>query len=104
MPNYVQNITDSKISIYDHINPEDRNLYIPTFALERIISDYLIGFSLEGLPLRTRSNVVKAKICEALGYPIPRSFIKTDVYKRQVISRLYLLLFFHSLLKYYRCV
>lgn len=76
MPNYVQNITDSKISIYDHINPEDRDLYIPTFALEQIISDYLIGFSLEGLPLRTRSKVVKAKICEALGYPTPRSFIK----------------------------
>ena len=78
MPNYVQNITDSKISIYDHINPEDRDLYIPTFALERIISDYLIGFSLEGLPLRTRSKVVKAKICEALGYPITRSLIKTQ--------------------------
>lgn len=78
MIDYVQNIIDSQISIYDHIDPEDRDLYIPTFALEQIISDYLIGFSLKGLPLRTRSKVVKSKICEALGYPIPRSFVKTQ--------------------------
>lgn len=78
MINYVQNIYDSGMSIYDPINPEDGKLFIPTYALEQILSDYLVGFSLEGLPLRTRSKVVKTKICEALGYPIPRSFIKTQ--------------------------
>ena len=69
MINYVQNIYDSGMSIYDPINPDDRDLFIPTYALERILSSYLVGFSLEGLPLRTRSKVVKTKICEALGYP-----------------------------------
>lgn len=78
MINYVQNIYDSGISIYDPIAPDDSELFIPIYALERILSDYLVGISLEGLPLRTRSKVVKTKICEALGYPIPRSFAKTQ--------------------------
>ena len=76
--NYFQNIYDSGMSIYDSINPDDRNLFIPNYALEQILSDYLVGISLNGLPLRTRSKVVKTKICEALGYPTPRSFIKTQ--------------------------
>lgn len=78
MINYVENIYNSDMTIYDPINSEDRELFIPTYALERILTDYLVGLSLEGLPLRTRSKVVKTKICEALGYPIPRSFIKTQ--------------------------
>ena len=77
MINYVKNICNSNLSIYDPIDPENRELYIPTYALEQILSEYLVGFSLEGLPLRTRAKVVKTKICEALGYPIPRSFVKT---------------------------
>lgn len=78
MINYVQNLYDSGMSIYDPIDPDNRELFIPTYTLERILSDYLVGVSLEGLPLRTRSKVVKTKICEALGYPIPRSFVKTQ--------------------------
>lgn len=78
MINYIKNIQDSGMSIYDPITPENRDLFIPTHLLERILSDSLIGISLDGLPLRTRSKVVKAKICEALGYPTPRSFIKTQ--------------------------
>lgn len=78
MINYIQNIQESGISIYDPINPEDRDLFIPTYTLEQILSDCLIGFSLDGLPLRTRSKVIKSKICEALGYPTPHSFIKTQ--------------------------
>ena len=46
--------------------------------MERILSDFLIGKSLDGLPLRTRSKIVKSWICEALGYPVPKSFIKTQ--------------------------
>ena len=34
--------------------------------------------SLEDLPLRTRSKVVKEQVCRALGYPIPRSFRRTQ--------------------------
>lgn len=37
----------------------------------------LIGFSLFGLPNRTRSKIGKEKICEILGYNIPISFKKT---------------------------
>lgn len=72
------NINMSGLSIYDPIDPQDEDLYIPTDALEIILYDHLKGLSLEGLPLRTRSRVVKEKICEALGYPIPVSFRKTQ--------------------------
>ena len=76
MINYTQNIAGSGLSIYDRIDPNDKRFFIPIFKLEQILS--LIGLSLYGLPLRTRSKFVKIKICEALGYPIPRSFIKTQ--------------------------
>ena len=38
----------------------------------------MIGLSLAGLPLRTRSKVVKEEICKSLGYPVPSSFKKTQ--------------------------
>ena len=78
MINYALNISQSGLSIYDEIDPENNDLFIPLFALEKLLSDALIGKSLSGLPLRTRSKVVKSLICEALGYPIPRSFVKTQ--------------------------
>lgn len=78
MINYPFNISQSGLSIYDTINPANSNLYIPTDALEIILANHMVGLSLEGLPLRTRSKVVKQKICNALGYPIPRSFAKTQ--------------------------
>ena len=77
MVDYISNIEESRLSIYNHIDPDDRDLYIPTYALERILSDALEGLSLLGLPLRTRSKVVKTEICHALGYPVPNSFKKT---------------------------
>ena len=78
MINYPENIFRSGLSIYAPINPEDPYLYIPTEDLETILSKTLIGLSLAGLPLRTRSKVVKTEICKALGYPIPASFKKTQ--------------------------
>lgn len=78
MINYPLNISRNNLSIYDVINPADPDLYIPTTALELILADHMVGLSLEGLPLRTRSKVVKQEICNALGYPIPRSFAKTQ--------------------------
>jgi len=78
MINYTLNIKNSGLSIYDEIDPENCELFIPLSVLERILSDALIGKSLNGLRLRTRSKVVKTMICEALGYPIPRSFVKTQ--------------------------
>ena len=78
MINYPENIFRSGLSIYAPINPEHPYLYIPTEDLETILSKTLIGLSLAGLPLRTRSKVVKTEICKALGYPIPASFKKTQ--------------------------
>lgn len=78
MKNYTENIYRSQLTIYDTISPNNTDLYIPQYALERILSDAMIGFSLEGLPLRTRSKVVKTEVCKALGYPTPLSFAKTQ--------------------------
>ena len=78
MINYPKNIQDSKLSIYDYISKNDHNLFIPIYALEQILSDAMLGLSLAGLPLRTRAKVVKSEVCSALGYPIPRSFAKTQ--------------------------
>ena len=55
MINYIQNIYDSGLTIYDPIDKDDMELYIPTHILEQILQDSLVGFSLEGLQLRTRS-------------------------------------------------
>lgn len=78
MIDYVSNIRRSNLSIYDWIDPRDPYLFIPTNALESILSSAIIGISLYGLPLRTRSKVVKSEVCKALGYPIPSSFRKTQ--------------------------
>jgi hypothetical protein len=53
------------------------DLWIPSPELEAILSDALKGLTLAGLPLRTRSKVVKQRVAEALGYPVPESFRKT---------------------------
>lgn len=42
--------------------------------LEALLNESMAGKSLAGLPLRTRSKVVKTSVCEALGYPAPKSF------------------------------
>lgn len=78
MINYRKSIAESGLSIYHLIDPTDPYLYIPMEALEDILADALIGLSLEGYALRTRSKVVKSEICKALGYPIPTSFRKTQ--------------------------
>ncbi len=89
---YTENIARSGLTIYDAVDPFDQYLYIPTPELQRLISNRLVGLSLEGYALRTRSKIVKTEICEALGYPVPTSFKKTqprflgqnfDVYNQQ---------------------
>ena len=95
MINYPENIARSGLSIYDYITRYDTQLFIPLEDLEYILSDKLVGLSLSGLPLRTRSKVVKAEICRALGYPVPSSFRKTqprfpgqdfDVYTQKILN------------------
>lgn len=78
MIDYPYYIKQSGLTIYDVINPMDNRFYIPTYALETILRNALIGLSLAGLALRTRSKVVKSAVCEALGYPVPSSFAKTQ--------------------------
>lgn len=71
---FVKNISASGLSIYDKIPVGDPDLWIPTESLEFILDNELKGVSLAGLKLRTRSKHLKARICRALGYPIPQSF------------------------------
>jgi hypothetical protein len=75
---FIEAISKSEMTIYDPIKQDDPVLWIPTAALEAILNQNLIGYSLSGLALRTRSKVVKVEICKALGYPIPKSFQKTQ--------------------------
>jgi hypothetical protein len=75
---YVENIRASGLTIYDPIEIGDRELWIPTSDLERLLDAGLRGVSLAGLPLRTRSKVAKGHVCRILGYPIPASFRKSQ--------------------------
>ena len=75
---YVSNIKSSGLSIYDPVEIGDPNLWIPSPELEMLLDTEMRGFSLAGLPLRTRSKVVKERVCQALGYPIPSGFKKTQ--------------------------
>jgi len=74
---YVEAIRRSGLSIYDAVEIGDPDLWIPTPELEALLNRGLGGLSLAGLPLRTRSKVVKVQVCLALGYPVPSSFRKT---------------------------
>ncbi|WP_421702391.1 hypothetical protein [Aliiroseovarius sp.] len=74
--NYVENITNSGLSIFDPIEIGDPDLWIPTPDLERILNEKLVGIDGLDVPIRTRSKLVKQHVCRALGYPIPKSFKK----------------------------
>jgi hypothetical protein len=65
-------------TIYDPIEVGDPTYWIPSPELEALLDEGLRGISLAGLPLRTRSKVVKERVCEVLGYPVPKSFQKTQ--------------------------
>ncbi len=71
------NIKKLGLSIYDNIEVGDKDLWLTSDELELLLDSELKGLNLKGLPLRTRSKVVKSKICEILGYSIPKSFKKT---------------------------
>lgn len=76
---YVDAIRRKGLSIYDQIELGDPEFWIPTSAIEYLLNRALIGISLAGLPLRTRSKVAKEHVCRALGYPVPSSFKKTQL-------------------------
>jgi hypothetical protein len=75
---YVEAIRQRGLSIYDPIAIGDPELWIPTPELEVILNRTLPGISVAGLPLRTRSKLVKEHICRVLGYPVPKSFKRTQ--------------------------
>ena len=70
-------IAHSGHSIYDHIDASKSDLWVPAPDLEDLLQSSMAGISPAGLPLRTRSKVVKQHICRALGYPVPTRFRKT---------------------------
>ncbi len=71
-----EKIKKSGQSLYD--KPDIcSDLYIPNQALEALLDDQLRGLDLSGLPIRTRSKVLKSRVCEILGYEVPNSFKKT---------------------------
>jgi len=74
---YAQRITASGLSIYAPIEVGS-DLWIPSDVLEVLLQNKLDGLSLASVPLRTRSKLVKAEICRALGYPVPASFTKVQ--------------------------
>lgn len=73
-----ENIKNSKKTIYDQIEIGDEKYWFPDEDLERILNQYLLGEDLAGMPLRTRSKHVNQLISSALGYPIPKSFKRTQ--------------------------
>jgi hypothetical protein len=74
---YKNAIKSSGLNIYSAIEVGDSNLWIPSSQLETLLNQALNGLSL-GFPIKTRAKVVKRAVCEALGYPIPKSFKRTQ--------------------------
>ena len=72
----VKAISSSGLTIYDSLETRPE-LYIDTRALERILNQALVGLDLN-YPIRTRSKVLKSSVCQSLGYPVPKSFRKTQ--------------------------
>jgi hypothetical protein len=68
-------IAKSGKSIHDALH-DSPDLFLAGGDLEAILRGGLLGLDLN-YPLRTRSKVLKSKICEILGYPVPASFRKS---------------------------
>lgn len=70
-------IRRSRLSIYDSLemHPE---LIFSDIELRDALRAGLVGRDLSGLPLRTRSKVIKTAVCEAMGYSAPAVFKRTQ--------------------------
>jgi len=75
-PKVVKAISSSGLTIYDSLETRPE-LYIDIRTLARILNDALVGLDLN-YALRTRSKVVKSSVCQVLGYPVPKSFRRTQ--------------------------
>jgi len=69
-------ISESNLSIYSSLDGRPE-LFLKLKELEEALSNKLVGLSLHGLPIRTRSKVFKTAVCEGLGYLAPLNFRKT---------------------------
>ncbi len=74
----VLGIGESGKRIYDPLGADEQNLWLSNLNLEAALNSGLCGMSVKGLPLRTRSKVVKQEVCKVLGYPVEKSFKKTQ--------------------------
>ncbi|WP_273714089.1 hypothetical protein [Leuconostoc mesenteroides] len=64
MTDYIKNIQDKKLTIYDEIDINDPVLWIPTDTLENILNENLVGLHLtnqQGKKLANRSRSKKLK-------------------------------------------
>lgn len=68
-------IARSGKSIYDALH-DTPDFFLAGGDLEAVLRVGLAGLDLN-YPLRTRSKVLKSRICEILGYPVPQSFRKS---------------------------
>lgn len=69
-------IAESGLSIYSPIDRQSR-LFFDIAVLEEHLRSRLEGLSL-AYPIRTRAKYSKSAVCQAMGYPIPRSFKRTQ--------------------------
>ncbi len=79
MTGYLQkrnNIVNAQLSIYDAIDIGDPQFWFTSPELTAILRRYLIGISLAGMAIKTRSKKAKSLVCDALGYSVPKSFPK----------------------------
>jgi hypothetical protein len=67
-------IRDSDLTIYDAVPPD---LRLSADEMKTALTDALSGVRYDQ-PIRTRSKLVKSAVCEALGYPVPASFKRTQ--------------------------
>lgn len=73
-----QNIIDHELTIYSNIEVGNPDFWLPSNELEILLNEHLVDLDLNGLALRTRSKIIKSQVCEALGFPVPKSFKKTQ--------------------------
>ena len=74
----MESIQQSGFTIYDQIEVGSPIYWLTSLELQAVLNHKLVGLSLFGLPLRTRSKTVKSEICKALYYPVPSAFKKTQ--------------------------
>lgn len=70
----IEIICSQKISIEEY----KKEVFLTNTELQHALRIALIGMSFTGQPIRTRSKNVKEAVCRALGYPVPKSFKKTQ--------------------------